>query len=139
MAPRNLLLAVRGHLANARSAGAEYVQCFGLLKGAIKGLLVLAVPSFAGHQVRLMVPGPAVEVWLRLGTTDIAVFNSIFRREEYGLRIPALPKVIVDAGAYTGLSTVYFALKYPDACIIALEPSPYNFDLLELNTAKLKN
>ena len=28
----------------------------------------------------------------------------------------------LDAGAYTGLSTAFFAMRYPDAQIIATEP-----------------
>ncbi len=49
------------------------------------------------------------------------------------------PKTILDAGAYTGLSTVYFAMRYPGAKIIAIEPSEENFALLTRNVSKLEN
>jgi FkbM family methyltransferase len=76
---------------------------------------------------------------LRLGTTDVVVFNDIYRGGEYGWNFPAPPRTIVDAGAYTGLSTAFFASRYPEAKIIAIEPSEQNFQLLERNTAAAKN
>lgn len=45
------------------------------------------------------------------------------------------PSVIIDAGAYVGYSSVYFAQKYRQARIIALEPVRANFDLLVRNTS----
>ena len=54
---------------------------------------------------------------------------------EYLLKLKKVPKFIVDAGAYTGISTVYFADKYPEATIIAVEPDKENFKLLKRNTA----
>jgi FkbM family methyltransferase len=47
--------------------------------------------------------------------------------------------VIVDAGGYTGLSAAYFATKYPEATIIAIEPDAENFELLTMNTARFRN
>lgn len=72
--------------------------------------------------------------WLRLNTTDPLVWYSVFVQEDYGAELPFQPRTIVDAGAYTGLSSIYFAHKYPEARIIAIEPDPENFDLLVKNT-----
>lgn len=47
--------------------------------------------------------------------------------------IDGLP--IVDVGAYIGLSAVYFASKYRDSKVIAVEPSSRNQRLLQINTA----
>lgn len=76
---------------------------------------------------------------LRLNTTDILVWASVFQREEYGASLPFEPRVIVDAGAYTGLSSVYFARKYPQARVLALEPDASNFELLKQNSAPFAN
>ena len=46
---------------------------------------------------------------------------------------------ILYAGAYTGLSAVYFAMHYPQACVIALEPSAENFAMLTRNVSSFKN
>jgi FkbM family methyltransferase len=49
------------------------------------------------------------------------------------------PKIIVDAGANIGLSAIYFANKYKDAKIIAIEPEDSNFSVLEKNAAPYEN
>jgi FkbM family methyltransferase len=73
---------------------------------------------------------------LRKKTSDWNVFKAIFVRGEFKLPINIKPKLIVDAGAYTGLSTLYFLSKYPLAKIIAVEPEQSNFNLLESQTEK---
>lgn len=42
-------------------------------------------------------------------------------------------KTIIDAGAFQGEISLYFASKYPDAKIYAIEASPENFKLLKKN------
>jgi len=76
---------------------------------------------------------------IRKGTTDRDVFWSIFVLNEFKLPIKINPKLIVDAGAYSGLSTLYYASKYPSAKIIAIEPEKSNFSLLEEQTKNLPN
>lgn len=49
------------------------------------------------------------------------------------------PAVILDAGANIGTTCVYFSQAYPGATIVAVEPHPENFQLLERNTAHLPN
>jgi hypothetical protein len=68
-----------------------------------------------------------VALQVRLGTSDINVFVHVFRWGEYAWEFAESPRVIVDAGAYTGLSTAYFAMRYPAAKIIAIEPDEANF------------
>jgi FkbM family methyltransferase len=45
--------------------------------------------------------------------------------------------LIVDAGANIGAATIYFSFLFPAAHIIALEPAPENFALLQCNTQGL--
>ena len=49
------------------------------------------------------------------------------------------PRVVVDAGANIGLSTVFFANKFPQAKIVAIEPEPSNFAMLRDNVAPYPN
>jgi len=42
--------------------------------------------------------------------------------------------VIIDIGAYNGASAAYFATRYPDSKVYAIEPNPDNYELLEKNT-----
>jgi FkbM family methyltransferase len=72
--------------------------------------------------------------YLRGNTVDFAVFNSIFAKGEYDFTVSFTPEVIVDAGAFTGISSRYFHERYPGALVIAVEPERSNFDLLERNT-----
>jgi FkbM family methyltransferase len=44
----------------------------------------------------------------------------------------------VDAGAHIGMASILFALEYPTARIIAIEPEPSNFAALVRNTASYK-
>ena len=60
-------------------------------------------------------------------------------KQQYDYDFAKPPKVIVDAGAYTGLSAAYFAGRYPEAKVIAIEPYGANFDLLVRNTSALAN
>jgi FkbM family methyltransferase len=76
---------------------------------------------------------------IRKDTTDINVFQSIFVFNEFTLPININPKFIIDAGAYTGLSSLYYSLKYPDATIFAIEPENSNFEILEKHTKNNPN
>ncbi len=86
-------------------------------------------------------PGYANPIYLRPGTADLTTFREIFLREEYKLDLPQSfhPKVIVDAGANIGFTSVFLAHRYPDATIYSLEPEPLNFNLLQKNTAGYPN
>lgn len=44
-----------------------------------------------------------------------------------------------DAGANVGFAAVFFALMFPDAKIISLEPDLHNFRMALMNTARFPN
>jgi len=104
-------------------------------------------------RVAVETPQGRRDVFFRKGTSDEHVIWSIFERSDYDLaRLRRFPEIldlverrhrqgqhplIVDAGANIGMSAVYFALTYPTARIVALEPEPGNFALLERNTRGL--
>ncbi|MDX2108628.1 MAG: FkbM family methyltransferase [Verrucomicrobiota bacterium] len=77
--------------------------------------------------------------YLRHGTSDIPTFYQVFLNKEYDFTVVKSPKVIIDAGANIGMASIYFANRYPDAKIIALEPEQSNFKLLETNVAPYPN
>lgn len=79
------------------------------------------------------------QVYVRTNTPDLAVAISSLHDEEYGhLRLPQ-PKIIIDAGANIGTSSVYFAQQFPNARIFAVEPEASNFQLLRKNVAQYPN
>ena len=47
--------------------------------------------------------------------------------------------VIIDGGANVGYASVYFANRFPEALVLAIEPDPDNFAMLQQNTAQHEN
>jgi len=73
-------------------------------------------------------------ILVRPGTPDVTTIVNNIVREEYGkFAPPSAPLRMIDAGAYIGDSSVYFASKYPDLKIVALEPHPANHALAKRN------
>lgn len=89
-------------------------------------------------RVPVSVAGTRAHVYLRPGTSDLDVFDEIFLQNEYGLDV-GQPQSIIDAGAHIGLSAVFFALRFPAAQVVALEPEDGNFRMLSRNVASLSN
>jgi len=94
----------------------------------IKRFFILRYYSFIYH--------PLI---IRQNTSDWSVFHSIFILKEFELPITVKPKLIIDAGAYTGLSALYFSSKYPQAKIIAIEPENSNFEILKKHASNNSN
>jgi FkbM family methyltransferase len=101
------------------------------------GLFLVARSRLSGGktEVAVSVPGILYPVYLRVRTTDIGVCHEILIRRLYDYKLPATPKVIIDAGANIGLTSVFYANAYPGARIIAIEPEESNFRMLIKNTS----
>lgn len=76
---------------------------------------------------------------LRVPSSDISTYEQIFLLKEYECNALKPPRTIVDAGANIGLASIYFANRFPDSKIIAIEPERSNFELLATNIAPYKN
>ncbi len=117
----------------------NYILCFGLRRGC----LLFLSKKFRGRSdkktVLAKVPGTEVKLWVRLDTSDVAVFVDTFHRKEHEWGFAKEPQVILDCGAYTGFSPVYFAITFPGARVIAVESSKENFELLVKNVSTFKN
>jgi FkbM family methyltransferase len=130
---------VRSALRRACPVVTAHTLCFGVPRGLFFGTVGRLLPGMHGRVVRARVPGSGVGQLIRLGTSDIEVFVQVYGSREYEWEFTVAPRVIVDAGAYTGLSTAFFAMRYPDAKIIAIEPDDDNFGMLARNTADFAN
>ncbi len=104
------------------------------LPGAIKALWFY----------RARVPAKPASIWLKRprqrfffrGAADKGVMSH-FCKEGYRIRDGQggeQVRFIVDAGANIGDETTRFRFFHPDATIVALEPEPENFRLLQRNT-----
>jgi FkbM family methyltransferase len=78
-------------------------------------------------------------IFVRNNTSDVGTYRSIIENGKYNFIVDKEPDVIIDAGANIGLSAIFFANKYPNAKIIAIEPEESNYRLLEKNTESYNN
>lgn len=78
-------------------------------------------------------------VYFRGINSDKFMFRQIFIKREYDFKVNSNPKVIFDLGANVGYASIYFANRFPEAKIIALEPDESNYDLAKKNVANYKN
>lgn len=108
------------------------IRVFGLLKGLLFWWNLKVVRSR-----KIRVPGVKFPVFLRNGIFDSFTLREIFLFRHYEFPWPSHfpePKRIIDAGSNIGFTSIFFANKYPDAAILALEPEASNFNQLKLNT-----
>jgi FkbM family methyltransferase len=94
---------------------------------------------FGRSEFQINVPGIAHPVWIRPHTSDVDVFDQIFIGEAYDLPFAIPAGLILDLGANVGYASVYFAKRYPDARIVAVEPETSNFQALARNTEPYSN
>jgi len=83
--------------------------------------------------------GAKHSVNIHLNSSDLSTFTKIFLNREYDVPLAKEPKVIIDAGANVGYASAFFAVEFPQAKIIAIEPETANFNLLKQNTAAFPN
>jgi FkbM family methyltransferase len=115
----------------------EYARALGTLRGIKTFLVVYLSPRV---EKPVTIDGSRPPVILRRGTSDRLVFEQVFIGQEYeGHQLTRQPRTIVDAGANIGLSSICFALKYPAAKILAIEPDIRNYRMLVRNSQPYAN
>lgn len=81
--------------------------------------------------------GTALELDVR-ESTDVQVISEVLRGE-YDVELDRPPDTILDLGAHIGLVSLDFALRWPGAAVLSVEPDPGNFRMLERNLAAFPN
>jgi FkbM family methyltransferase len=99
----------------------------------------LALSESSPGEIRVYLRPIAKKVVLRRQTTDVRCLEKVFVSDEYDPPFQLLPRVIVDAGANVGMATLFFAQRYPQAKILAIEPEASNFEMLKQNCQSLPN
>jgi FkbM family methyltransferase len=102
----------------------------------VKAQCIDSLPRlFPGNEPRLLYSKHAsYPVSYRPRTSDKDVFDQIFVQREYScLDEVTDADLILDCGANIGCSSAYFLAKFPRAYLIAIEPDPGNFAMLESN------
>ena len=113
-----------------------YWQILGL-RGTLATLanLVLGFPE----HMTITPEGVRHPLFVRLGTSDVEVYRDTFLKEEYSYPIHFSPRTIVDVGANCGMTSVFYANRYPQSLIVAVEPETSNYAALVRNTRSYPN
>lgn len=61
------------------------------------------------------------------GSPDLAALIETFVKNEYDIKNLINPNIILDIGAHTGNTSIYFSILFPEATIHAIEASPDNY------------
>ena len=102
--------------------------------GPWTGLRVLYLKKRGpGHEAVIRVPDLAGPLTVRTGSSDLAIFDEVVIDHGYRFPLDEAPRVILDVGANIGMATLWFKARWPDAQVVAVEPDPGNFALLERN------
>jgi FkbM family methyltransferase len=81
-------------------------------------------------------PAPIGDVRLLLRDnkgSDGFIHGEVFGHQYYRLPLASPPRTILDLGANTGMTAVYFGRMYPGAQLACVEPVPGNLRVLEKN------
>lgn len=114
----------------------HYIRRFGFASGLKSLFLILASKK---EFIQITIPQSKTPLTLRGGTSDIPTFEQIFVWDDYDLPVEVEPRFIIDGGANVGFASIYFANRYPDARIIAVEPDESNAEVLRRNTLLYPN
>jgi FkbM family methyltransferase len=112
---------------------------YALRLGPMRGPWTLRRLGRGRGEVQVAVPGLKQPLHVRAGTSDVQSFQEVFLDLDYAIEPLRPPRLVVDVGANSGYSTVYFAHRFPDARVVAVEPEPANARLLRRNTAPFAN
>lgn len=116
----------------------------GSVAAVILFLSLLSIPvrkrlfGLSPKPLAIIVKGAKRTFFVRDGT-DISVLREVFTDREYAFAEAASyqPTHIADLGAHVGAATLFLHSHYPSAQIIAYEPDPGNFALLQMNVGGL--
>ncbi|MFZ3200888.1 MAG: FkbM family methyltransferase [Candidatus Acidiferrales bacterium] len=126
---KSRLMSIRGQIANYHSLGGMHG-----VSALIQAGLCRTTP-----EITVNVPGIKHPVRLRVHTTDGTIIWQVLVYGEYEFPFPVAPRTIIDAGANVGFTSVFYANKYPQAKILAIEPAESNFRLLVKNAMPYGN
>lgn len=108
--------------------------------GLYQGIKTWRCLTSASGTVKAPIPDSDESVLVRTGTSDVLAYTEIIIKREYDVNLPIKkPKVIIDAGANVGYTSIFMAEKYPESKIISVEPEKRNFEILSRNTKKYNN
>lgn len=82
----------------------------------------------SGHKIQYVDSASCFSAW-----------SLIFDDDGYGFESASHQPIIVDLGANIGIASLYFCLRFPRSRILAYEPDPRIFEVLQSNLAQFPN
>jgi FkbM family methyltransferase len=79
------------------------------------------------------------DIYIRDKFADKYTFKQVFLEDQYNFKFPFTPSTMLDGGANIGLASVYFAHRFPNTKIVAVEPNEENFKMILKNTVNYPN
>lgn len=79
------------------------------------------------------------DIYIRDKFADKYTFKQVFMEDQYNFKFPFTPSTMLDGGANIGLASVYFAHRFPNTKIVAVEPNEENFKMILKNTVNYPN
>lgn len=110
---------------------------YGLVRGTYRLWLKTRRTGGAPRSTRARILGG--DVFVRPGTADLAVLDQIELHPYVPVIAGSGPMMIMDLGANIGLSVRYWKHAAPRAHVVAVEPDPGNFSMLQRNTTGLSD
>jgi FkbM family methyltransferase len=111
----------------------QYVARFGIYRGLP---ILRAVRQSKHRRVAIKLPGYEQPIFLSPNSSDRWIFDEVFVDQCYKFDLQdRQPQLIIDAGANSGYTAIYFAHRYPSAQILAVEIEPRNYERMCQNTA----
>src|SRR3990170_6304041 len=113
----------------------RYFRRFGVLTGFQLFSKLYPYPWPKHPTIKIIrLPSYAHPISVRLGTSDLSVFQEVFLDQAYDLAFLNLnPRVIIDGGANVGFTSIFLAHTYPQARVFSIEPEKSNFQMLLTN------
>lgn len=96
-------------------------------------------PVHSHQQTTISITGIPHPIQLRLASSDAKSMASCLLDLQYDFDLGFEPETILDLGGNIGCSAIYFANRWPQSRIYAVEPFRQNYELLEINTASYSN
>jgi FkbM family methyltransferase len=112
----------------------RFIQRFGILKG-----LFFSIKFALGRVEKVKLKKIKHPFFLRKKTSDIPTFYQVFLFQEYNIRFPHPPQIIIDGGANIGLFAIKMKNDFPDSKIICVEPDSENLEVLQKNISPYSN
>lgn len=123
----------------AEAFAAELAVCHRLL--GFRGIFAVLANRVCGYPKCLVLHTADVKhpVSFRLHTSDAEVYCEVILGKEYDYPSLTSVRTIVDVGANCGMASIFYANRYPDATVVAVEAEVSNYAALVQNTRAYPN